>query len=565
MTAPSDIQVRLEGVGKLAIENARNRLIVPAVLFVLCFATLGWRVVSLGISGSDEVTRSAREVPGPTASVERRSIVDRNGVLLAGNLSTKSLYAHPRLLLDADEAADRLADTLPDLDRRQLHARLASGRNFVWIKRKLIPREQWAVNRLGIPAFGFKSEMRRVYPQGSLAAHVLGHVDIDNAGIAGVERYFEDELAHPEGRREPLSLALDVRVQHALRDELSRAMVAHNAAGAGGIVMDVETGEMLALVSLPDFDPNQPAEASDAARFNRVTLGVYEMGSTFKTFTIAQALDSGVAGLGDKYDATEPIHEARWTIHDDHPKARWLSVPEIYIFSSNIGSARMALDIGVEAQQAFLSRVGMFRRSEIELPEVGAPIVPTEWRKINAMTVAYGHGIAVSPVQLVSGIAAMVNGGVLRPATVLKVSDRAQVGGTRVINADTSEAVRAMMRLVVAQGTGRQADAKGYLVGGKTGTAEKNIGGSYSREALLSSFVGVFPSTKARYVVFAMLDAPQGNAETLGFAGGGWVAAPVVRQVVTRIAPMLGVRPHDTEAEPTSAVTLAVAGRMDLP
>ena len=554
-------QVRLQGSGKRAIENARNRLIVPAALFALCFIVLAGRIVGLGITGDAGDRILARNATPAIADQARRAIVDRNGRLLAGNLPTASLYAHPHRLLDATEAAWRLTRVLPELDFSALSTELASERKFVWIKRKLIPRQQWAVNSLGIPGLEFRTEMHRIYPQGPLAAHALGYVDIDNNGIAGVERFFDDELNDPERTSAPLQLSLDIRIQHALRQELLRAMATYGASGAMGLVMDSRSGEVLAMTSLPDFDPNDPGAAASDAKFNRATLGVYEMGSTFKTFTIAQALDSGVAGLADGYDTTTPIQIARWTIRDDHPRARWLSVPEIYIYSSNIGAAKMAMDIGVEAQRKFLGRLGMLRRSQIELPEVGSPIAPTPWREINTMTIAYGHGLAVSPLQLASGVAAMVNGGVLVPATLIKVAPGTEPTGHRVIGGNTSEVMRALMRLAVLEGTGSHAEAAGYLIGGKTGTAEKFVGGSYKRKALLSSFVGIFPSTDARYVVLAMLDEPKGRDQTFGLAGGGWTAAPVVRRVVMRIAPMLGVTPRDAEEEAPSGVTLASAGQ----
>lgn len=554
-------EVRLQGSGKRAIENARNRLIVTAALFALFFIVLAGRIVDLGITGDAGDRALASNATPAIAGQARRAIVDRNGKLLAGNLPTASLYAHPHRLLDATEAARRLTGVLPDLDRSALTAELASKRKFVWIKRKLIPRQQWAVNSLGIPGLEFRTEMLRIYPQGPLAAHVLGYVDIDNEGIAGVERFFDDDLIDPGRSSAPLQLSLDIRIQHALRQELLRAMATYGASGAMGLVMDSRSGEVLAMTSLPDFDPNDPGAAASNAKFNRATLGVYEMGSTFKTFTIAQALDSGVATLADGYDATAPIHIARWTIRDDHPRARWLSVPEIYIYSSNIGAAKIALDIGIEAQRKFLGRLGMLRRPQIELPEVGSPIAPSPWRQINTMTIAYGHGLAVSPLQLVSGVAAMVNGGVLVPATLIKVAPGTEPRGDRVIGGDTSEVMRALMRLAVLEGTGSHADAAGYLVGGKTGTAEKFVGGSYRRKALLSSFVGIFPSTDARYVVLAMLDEPKGRDQTFGFAGGGWTAAPVVRRVVMRIAPMLGVSPRDPEEEAPGGVTLASAGQ----
>jgi cell division protein FtsI (penicillin-binding protein 3) len=312
--------------------------------------------------------------------------------------------------------------------------------------------------------------------------------------------------------------------------------------------MDARTGEVLAMVSLPDFDPNQPDSIDGEPRFNRATLGVYEMGSTFKIFTTAMALDSGKVTLQGGYDASEPIRIARYVIRDFHAKKRWLSVPEIFMYSSNIGSVKMALDVGPSAQRAFLRNLGMLTPSPVEITEVGAPLAPGQWRDINAMTIAFGHGIAVSPMQLVSGVAAMVNGGVLYPPTLIRRPPGELLVGKRVISARTSEKIRRLLRLVVEHGTGGKAEATGFLVGGKTGTAEKVVGRRYKAKALMSSFVGAFPMNDPRYVVFAMLDEPTGTKETFGYATGGWVAAPVVGNVISRIGPMLGVRPVDEEA-----------------
>jgi cell division protein FtsI (penicillin-binding protein 3) len=348
-----------------------------------------------------------------------------------------------------------------------------------------------------------------------------------------------------------LPLTLDLRVQHAMRAELARAMGRFSAIGAAGIVMDVTNGEVLALVSLPDFDPNDATAIDDRARFNRATLGVYEMGSTFKIFTTAMALDSGKVTLNGGYDATKPIRIARFVIRDFHAKRRWLSVPEIFMYSSNIGTVKMALDVGIAEQRAFMGRLGLLRASPVELSEVGQPLVPAKWREVNAMTISFGHGLAVSPMQLAGGVAAIVNGGVLYPPTLRKRPAGEPLVGVRVISERTSEQMRRLMRLVVSKGTGRKAAAKGYLVGGKTGTSEKVVGRRYRAKALMSSFVGAFPMTAPRYVVFAMLDEPTGTLETQNYATGGWVAAPVVGAVISRIGPLLGVRPIDEEAPKT--------------
>jgi len=527
------------------VELGRTRLLITSALFAAAFAVVAIRLVDVTLLGERSASRLVDRSGSAIHHTSRADIVDRNGVLLATSLKTASLFANPHLILDAREAAARLADVFPDLDEGVTRSRLKEDRQFVWIKRHLTPRQQYEVNRLGIPGLDFQNEESRVYPAGNLASHLLGHTDIDANGQMGIERRFDADLKE---RQTPLQLSIDTRIQHTLRRELSRSMAEFSAVGAAGIVMDVNNGEVLGMVSLPDFDPNQLDAADSEARFNRATLGVYEMGSTFKIFTTAMALDLGKVTLQGGYDATDPIRVSRYVIRDFHAKRRWLSVPEIFIYSSNVGSAKMALHVGPTGQRKFLKELGMLEPSPVELAEVGAPLLPTHWRDINAMTISFGHGIAVSPIQLVSGVAAMVNGGVLYHPTVIKRPAGRALIGKRVIKPKTSEKIRRLLRLVVAHGTGGKADAPGYLVGGKTGTAEKVVGRRYKAKALMSSFVGAFPMNAPRYVVFAMLDEPSGTKETLGYATGGWVAAPVVSRVISRIGPMLGMQPVNEEA-----------------
>jgi cell division protein FtsI (penicillin-binding protein 3) len=377
---------------------------------------------------------------------------------------------------------------------------------------------------------------------------MLGYADIDNNGLAGIERAFNHTL---RSGREPLQISLDTRVQHIMHDELAEAVSEFAAIGAAGVVLDVRNGEVLSLVSLPGFDPNRPADATADQRFNRATLGVYEVGSTFKIFTTAIALETGVANLADGYDASRPIHVSRFTIRDFHPENRWLSVPEIFMYSSNIGAAKMALDIGTEAQRAYLGQLGLLESLPLGLAETGIPMIPRPWRSINTMTIGFGHGIAVSALHLAASAAATINGGLYnaptfarRPHEVYDISP----SGRRVFSKATSLQMRKLLRLVVEEGTGRKAAAPGYLVGGKTGTAEKLVAGNYSSDALLSSFVGAFPMNEPRYIVLVLLDAPKGNAKTHGFASGGWTAAPVVSRVVQRMAPFVAIAPIDEEA-----------------
>ena len=542
----------LDGTAKQALDTARNRLLMTGALFLIAFTVIGARLIDLTMMRDGHEPRLAQSAGLGILKKERADIIDRRGVLLATSLATSSLYANSRRILDAEEAVEKLKSVLPDLDEKLTRTRLTSGHSFVWIYRHLTPRQKYAVNCLGIPGLYFQYEESRVYPHGNLAAHVLGFSGIDHHGLAGIERSLNDELRESS---DPLKLTLDIRVQSILHQELSRAREEYQAIGGTGMVMDAHNGEVLALVSLPDFDPNNPVNINDEASFNRATLGVYEMGSTFKIFTAAMALESGTVGLDGGYDATEPIQIGRFTIRDHYPKRRWLTVPEILIYSSNIGAAKMASDVGTANQRAFLHKLGMLSPAAIELPEVGAPLVPSPWRKINTMTVAYGHGLAVSPIQLTTGIATMINGGLFYPATLLPRVKR-ETGtierapekgepGSHVLSPDTSEQIRRLMRLVVVEGTGKRAAVNGYLVGGKTGTAEKSARGGYSAKALLSSFVSAFPMTAPRYVVFVMLDEPKGTEETFGYATGGWVAAPVARRVIARTAPMLGIPPVD--------------------
>lgn len=535
------------GPAREAIETGRTRLMITGAILTMAFAVIGMRLVDVSLLQAAVEPRAAYAPKAASLQYSRSDIVDRNGVLLATSLPTASLYADPRLVIDPKGTAQKIAETLPGIDAEQLAARLASNRGFAWIKRDLTPGQQWDVIGLGLPGVDFRREETRIYPQGRLMSHVLGFVDVDEKGIAGIERRFESELRR---RTEPLALSIDTRMQHALCGELASAQKEFEALGAAGLVLDVRTGEVMAMCSLPDFDPNAPTTAVGNARFNRVAHGVYELGSAFKIFTTAMALDAGVARLEDRYDATKPLKISRFTIRDYHAKKRWLSVSEIFMYSSNIGSARLAMEVGGDAQQAFLGKIGLLKASEIELPGIGAPLVPDVWRRISTMTIAFGHGIAVSPLQMASGVAAMVNGGTFRQPTLIKRQLGDLGPSTRVVSERTSKKIRKLMRLVVEDGTGRRADAPGYLVGGKTGTAEKSGSGGYQRRALLSSFIGTFPVDDPRFVVFALLDEPKGNKKTHGYATGGWVAAPIVGRIVRRIGPLAGIQPYELDVPP---------------
>ncbi len=538
---------RFDGHGKEALETGRNRLLVTAAVLTLAFSAVVFRLFDLSVLRGAEPMQTARTYAEPPLRVSRADIVDRNGVVLATSLPTASLYADPKDVIDPKGAAKAIAGVFPEIDADDLADKLSKKGRFIWVKRNLTPEQQLAANRLGLPGFSFIDEERRIYPHGSLTAHVLGLTDVDGNGIAGVEQYFDQRLRRGD---RPLTLAVDVRVQSILRAELAAAMSEFEALGAAGAVMDVHSGEMIAMVSLPDFDPNDRETFAGDARFNRVTKGVYEMGSTFKLFTAAMALDTGTVEMNGGYDASEPIKIARFSISDYHAKNRWLSVPEIIVHSSNIGAAKMALDVGTDGQKKYLGRFGLLRPASLEMPENAKPLMPLQWREINTMTISFGYGIAVTPVQLAGGISALVNGGLLHSPTVLRRFADTPVPSTRALTEDTSEKMRQLMRLVVAKGTGKKADVKGYFVGGKTGTAEKQVGGVYKKNAKISSFIGAFPMGDPRYVVFAMLDEPHGNKRTFNYATGGVVAAPVVSRVVAQMGPLLGIEPNLEDGEP---------------
>jgi cell division protein FtsI (penicillin-binding protein 3) len=477
-------------------------------------------------------------------------IVDRNGNVLAATLDSPSLYANPKQIVDATEATRKLVRVFPGLRAPEVYAKLTSGKSFVWIRRHLTPLEQYDVNQLGIPGLEFEHEERRVYPDGSLTSHVVGYAGIDNAGFAGVERALNEELRE---RREPLQLSLDLRLQYVLREELQHVIDDFTAKGGAGLIMDVNTGEILAMASLPDFDPNRPVAVDPEhpktlltdRMFNRITLGDYELGSIFKIFTVAMALEAGTSTISSTYDASHPIRIGRFTISDYHGKHRVLNVPEILMYSSNIGAARMALAAGAQRQREFLDRLGLLRKPKIEVFEVATPHYPPKWREVNVMTIAFGHGISVPPLNFATAAAALVNGGILRQATLVKLPAGHAPQGQQVISTKTSEQMRKLMRLVVEHGTGTMAAAPGYVVGGKTGTADKVSGRHYAERKLLSSFVGVFPINDPKYLVLTMIDEPHPNKQSHGYATAGWTVAPATSRIIQRVAPLLGVQPVD--------------------
>ena len=531
--------------------KAKARLGLAIVAFAVIYGVIALRLVMFAEQSDGHGAR--RSVGQDAVATARPDILDRNGQILAIDVKAPSLFAEPRKLIDVDEAEELLTAVLPDLDANEVRDRLSSKRGFVWLKREITPKQQQEIHRLGIPGVGFLTENKRVYPNGPVVSHEIGHVNIDNQGIAGIEKWLDGQglaALHMAGLatdrlQKPVNLALDLRVQFALRDELVAAREKFKAKAASGVVLNVNTGEIVALVSEPDYDPNNPREANDPTRINRLTTGVYEMGSTFKVLTVAMALDSGKATLSSTFDASHPLHYGRFAIHDYEPMHRALSVPEIFTYSSNIGAARMALAVGVQGHQAFLKKMGQLDRLRTELPESAEPIVPKHWGELNTVTIAFGHGLSVAPLQAVMGIAATLNGGLLIPPTFLKRNkSEAKALAKQVLKPETSRAMRYLMRLNAEKGTATKANVDGYYIGGKTGTAEKVVNGRYSRHKLLTDFMAVLPADKPKYLMMIMLDEPQATPQTHGFATAGWNAAPTAAKVIARIAPLLDLEPR---------------------
>src|SRR5580700_10382422 len=531
--------------------KARARVGLAILAFAVVYFIIAVRLIAFGIVSE---SRSGHRVGGGDAiATARPDILDRNGEVLATDVRVPSLYAEPRRLIDVEEAVELLTADLPDVNAKDLRDRLSSKRGFVWLKRDITPEQQREIYRQGLPGIGFLNENKRDYPNGPEVSHLLGRVDIDNQGIAGVEKWLDGQglmALHMAGLASdrlhtPVQLALDLRVQHAMRDELVAARAKFHTLAAAGVVLNVRTGEIVAMVSEPDFDPNDPQDPHDQTLINRLTTGVYEMGSTFKAFTVAMALDSGKATLKSTFDAHNPLHYGKFEIHDFEPMQRALTVPEIFTYSSNIGGAHIAMSMGIDAHKAFLKKMGQLDRLRTELPESAEPIVPRHWGELNTMTIAFGHGLSVAPLQAVMGVAALMNGGILIPPTFLKRSEaEAAALGKRVIKPETSEAMRYLMRLNVEKGTAAKAEVPGYYIGGKTGTADKVVFGRYSKAKVLTDFMAVLPADKPRYLLLIMLDEPHPTPETHGFKTSGWNAVPTGAAVVRRIAPLLGIEPR---------------------
>lgn len=547
-------RIVVQGSRKATGGRARSRVVMATAVFFGIYAVIGGRLVTLGLQ-----EEAQPNLPAARITASRPDLLDRNGEVLATDIKTASLFAEPRRIVDIDEAIEKLATVLPDLDYEQAYRRLDSDAGFVWLRRQLSPRQQNDILALGIPGLGFRTEKRRFYPGGSTASHILGLVNVDNKGTAGIEKYIDDQgladlqaagLAVP-GDLQPVRLSIDLRVQHIVHDELTQAMQRYDTVAAGAVVLNARTGEVMAMTSLPDYDPNNPYNALEKDRLNRMTAGVFEMGSTFKMFTTAMALDSGLVGFNDSFDASRPIRIGGFTINDFHGKRRVLSVPEIFIYSSNIGTAKMADTVGIEGHRAFLKRIGLLDRMHTQLPEVAQPTEPKEWKKINSVTISFGHGMATTPLQTAVAAAAMINGGRLIDPTFLPRDEAAAAQVARqVISPRTSAYMRYLFRLNVEKGSGKRAAVPGFFVGGKTGTAEKVVNGRYSNDKRFNAFIAGFPAGDPQYVVLVVLDEPQPERQGIG-ATSGLNAAPTVGNIIRRAAPLLGVEPefgHESEA-----------------
>ena len=544
--AGSESGIVVDGARKVRGGSPRVRVRMTMVVFLAIYSIIAGRLIYFGMLNPEDSGAPASRV---TAS--RPDIVDRNGEVLATDIKTASLFAEPRRIVDADEAIERLQTILPDLDAEQTYRKLKSGTGFVWLRRQLTPRQQNDILALGIPGIGFRSETRRFYPGGATASHIVGLTNIDNRGIAGLEKYIDDQgltdlqetgLAIEADLR-PVRLSIDLRVQHIVRDEISAALERYHAIAAGAVVLNAKTGEIVAMASVPDFDPNNPVDAHNKDNLNRMSAGLYEMGSTFKSFTTAMALDSGKVTLDSKFDASRPITIGGQTIRDFHGKGRVLTVPEVFIYSSNIGSAKEADVVGIDGHREFLHRVGLLDRMQTELPEVARPTEPKVWKKVHSITIAFGHGVSTTPLQTAVAAAALMNGGRLMQPTFLPRSlEQAMAVSTTVINQQTSADMRYLYRLNAEKGSGKRAEVPGYRVGGKTGTAEKVVNGRYSSDKRFNAFLAAFPMDDPQYIVLSIIDEPKPEKPGMG-ATAGSNAAPIVANIIRRSASMLGVEP----------------------
>ena len=535
---------------RLDRSGARVRTIALG-LFV-AYAGLGVKLLVLGLS--HDPPQTLKTAADDAISGARPDLLDRNGAILATDVKTMSVFAEPNRIIDIDEAVELITAVLPDVNAKELRQRLSSKKGFIWVKRQITPKEQAEIFHLGLPGVGFLPENKRIYPNGPIGAYVIGYVNEDNVGIAGMEKYLDEQsLTDPHvpgftvdpDRLKPVRLSIDLKATHALRDELVDGMDRFHARAAAGMIIDVNTGEVIALESLPDFDPNDPSDAQDPSKINRINVGVYEMGSTFKALSLAMALDSGKVTLGSHVDARESLRYGRFTIHDFHATHRMLTVPEVFTHSSNIGAARLALMVGVEGHKAFLKKMGQLDRLRTELPESAEPLVPKHWGLLNTMTIAFGQGLNVAPIQAVMAVCALVNGGtMMKPTFLPRTQAEADKAGHRVISEQTSESMRYLMRSNATHGSASFANIPGYYVGGKTGTADKIIHGHYSQNRVFNTFMAITPADKPKYLYLTIYDDPQALPEDHGYHTAAYNAGRVAGALIRRVEPLEGVPPR---------------------
>jgi len=537
------------------LENKKHvnlgRVYVVLVFFIFCYFIISLRLFDLTILKAipDEQEFANSFVDKSSVNFDRGDIFDRNGELLAVNLITTSIYANPRVIENPKTIAKKLAKIFPNLEYKNLAEKLQSDKAFVWIKRNISPKEELIVNNEGIPGIYFRFGKRRAYPQGALFSHIVGYVGLDGDGLMGAESYFDKFLKsrHEDRKLQNLHLSLEVRAQSIVREELQKAVKEFRAKGAVGILQDITNGEVIAMVSLPDYDPNDISSATEHELFNKATLGNYEVGSVFKVFTMAAALDSGIVKLHDVYDVDTPLKSGGFYIKDFYGKKGWLSVPQILMYSSNIGIAQIALEIGKERQFQAIKSLGLLSETEIELPERAVPVFRdiSRWSDTTSIAASYGYGISISPLHVSMATGAVANGGRLFTPTILKDADNEY---KQVIKKSTSDKMRKLLRTVVRFGAGKAA-VEGLYVGGKSGTANKPVNGVYSNHLRVSSFVSIFPSNDPKYVLYVMLDEPKSTKETFGFATGGWVAAPTTKNIIKRIATLFDIVPQIKQKE----------------
>jgi len=548
--------------------RAEGRLLVLAAFFVCAYVAIGGRMAFMATSEPSEPVAS---VGGSAIANQRADIVDRDGRILATNFETHSLYAQPPQMIDPVAAADKLVAIFPDLERERLLKDFTGKRKFLWIKKKISPEQLQAVHDIGDPGLMFGPREMRLYPNGQLASHVLGGASFGKEGVsaaevigvAGVEKQFDDYLRDPANAGKPLELSLDMSVQDASEEVLYGGMRLMNAKGATSILMDVHTGEVISVASLPDFDPNErprpPTSGFDPSQsplFNRSVQGVYELGSTFKIFTAAQAMELDLVTPDTVIDIRGPLRWGKFSIKDFSNYGKELSVSRIIEKSSNIGTARIAQQIGAERQRAFLDRLGMLKPTPFEIVEAsgGQPLLPKNWSELSTMTISYGHGISTTPMHLAAGYAAIANGGRLVAPTILKQTGPQM--GERIVSEEVAKASLDMLRLVVSSGTASMAEVKGYSVGGKTGSADKpKPMGGYYKDKVIATFAAVFPTDEPKYVLVVTLDEPEIIAHGEDRRTAGWTAAPVAGEMIARLAPLLGLRPQIEPAH-ISGVTL---------